>query len=90
MDSSKNLLELVLSVLEVLRAIEINSEYDPDKDGSSIVGEQYFFNAFNMDVAKKRDADLILSLAAEAPYMIHNETLNKDALRLRELARFDA
>ena len=65
----KNPLELAFVILKVLREIENDGEYDPDEDESFIVGAQYFFNAFNSAVAvtEKRDAKLILSLAAKVP-----------------------
>ena len=81
MESSTTPREIALMVLKVLRDIENDGERDPDKDGSSIVEAQYFFNTFNSVMARKRDTEFIRSLAEKATDMIEDDKLNKDVLR---------
>ena len=76
MESSKNLLELVLIVLKVVREIENGGEHNPDKNGMSIVEEQCFFNVFNGDVVKQSNTEFILSLAEKSTDTIEDDTLN--------------
>ena len=84
MQSKLSALDLALLVLKVLDKIKDDGAYDSDTEAGDIEFCNYFFEAFNASVAKKRDQEFIFELGDRVLDMIDDSGLTEENLRAHD------